>query len=87
MIKPLLEKVQAIEDENGEKQEMVSLGGLYVDAKFLRVYIRNIRNTKKWPLRDDDILLVSFPKTGNVLLCIYILGLVLFHLLYHDKTL
>lgn len=67
-LKSLLERVQIIEDEKGNKQEIVSIGGLYLDAKIIRFPKRMLSDTKNMSLRDDDTILATSPKTGTVLL-------------------
>lgn len=68
MIQEVLKHVRTIKDENGEKQEMVNVGGLYLDAKLFRYPVRVLKDTKSMPLRDDDILLAASPKTGTLVL-------------------
>lgn len=66
MIKMLLGDVLTIEDEHGNKHELVSLGGLYIDANNFRMPGLPFRIMKTVALRDDDIFLLTYPKTGSI---------------------
>lgn len=63
-IKDLLESAVIIEDENGRKQRIISIGGLYVDGKFFSMG-RDLNNLQKMPLLDEDVILATCPKTGT----------------------
>lgn len=64
MMKELLENARVIEDENGGKQKILSIGGLYVDEQVF-AFGRGLKNNKTFPLLDDDIFLATHPKTGR----------------------
>lgn len=64
MVKELLDNVRVIEDENGEKEHEISLGGLFVHTTIFTAPTREFRETWKFPLREDDIILATCPKTG-----------------------
>lgn len=64
MMKELLDNVRIIEDENGEKENEVSVGGLFMHTRLFTLPNRQLRETWKMSLRDDDIILATAPKTG-----------------------
>lgn len=64
MLKELVENSPIIEDENGSKQRIISIGGLYVDKKFFDIG-KVLKNTMQMTLLDDDIILATCPKTGR----------------------
>lgn len=67
MVKELMDNVHTIEDENGNKHKLFSLGGLFLDANKFCKQSTSMRNTKNFSLRDDDIILAACPKTGIVI--------------------
>lgn len=69
MVKELLEDVITIEDENGNIHELVSLGGLFFDANNFRMPGLDFTNIKTVALQDDDIFLLTYPKTGTCNIC------------------
>lgn len=59
-----MRKERLIEDENGVKQRVVSIGRVYVGEKcFDTGHV--LKNNKKMSLLEDDIILASCPKTGK----------------------
>lgn len=65
MLKELLKNATTLTDENGETHKLISLGGLYLDPKFFQAPGQTLNDTKTIPFRDDDILLLTHPKTGT----------------------
>lgn len=64
-IKDLLDNVVTLEDEHGQKHELVNLGGFFFNVKLFRTRERLFVDTKRVLLRDDDVIVITFPKTGD----------------------
>lgn len=54
--------VHVLEDEFGEKYEVVKLGDIFLPNGEM---VDMIGNNSKWVLKDEDVVVVSFPKTGK----------------------
>ena len=66
-IRKLLEEAEIIEDEHG-KYELIHVGELAFSSKMFRVSdARVFLDPKTYDVWEDDVLLVSFPKTGRIL--------------------
>lgn len=66
MVTELLKNALKIEDEKGEINEIISVGGLYLDPKFFTLQACTLKMTKTMPLRHDDVIVATCPKTGTV---------------------
>lgn len=66
MVKELQKHPKVIVDENGTRHEVTNVGGLIVGSKCFEIPQILLSNTKAISFRDDDILLVTQPKTGTV---------------------
>jgi len=64
-IKRLLEDKRVITDEEGETHEFVDLGGLCFPTKLFETQERLFQNPKYTVIREDDVLLATYPKTGQ----------------------
>lgn len=64
-IKEILSNVFTLEDESGNKHDLVNLCGLYFSPRLFRTREMLFLDTKRVQLLGDDIILASYPKTGN----------------------
>lgn len=66
VIESLMSNVRVLEDEFGKQFKLVRLGDINMPLEgFTREGGRKFRDISTTPLRDDDVLLISFPKTGS----------------------
>ena len=63
-IKRLLDEKLVITDEEGETHEVVEMGGLRFPTKLFESQERLFQNTKDTVIREDDVFLATYPKTG-----------------------
>ena len=63
----LLADIDVVEDEFGEKHELIEIGDLTFNKRMLlSTQKRLIADPKQVKLRESDILLPTYPKTGNI---------------------
>lgn len=55
--------VHVIKDENGETYEVTQLGEVFLPTG---QYVDMIGDNCRWTLKDDDIVVITYPKTGNL---------------------
>jgi len=53
-----------ITDEEGETHEVVEMGGLRFPTKLFETQEMLFQKTKETVMREDDVFLASYPKTG-----------------------
>lgn len=62
----LMPNVRILEDEFGKQYKVVQIGEMNLPlAGFTKEGGRRFRDITTTAMRDDDVLLISFPKTGN----------------------
>lgn len=70
LLEELRSKVNVIEDKNGIRLEVVKLKDNVIPLRLVQgmgeTMKLKIQDLRHLPLRDDDILLCSYPKTGIV---------------------